>query len=80
MLPIKRESVLKSAGSFGVSAYEGIAQFSVGIDDAKGAIALLVWSAAERLSGFRMSPDMANGMGQALLNGANQVGPRQMLS
>jgi hypothetical protein len=76
-LPIAREAIFKTAGQYGVGAFEGATQFFTGIDDTQGMVAFVVWSSEQRLTSYRMSPDMARKMSDALSRAAEQVGPPQ---
>jgi hypothetical protein len=65
------------AGQFRIGMQESIAQLVIGDDPTTGEVILTLLGGAGRISGFRMSPDMAQQLGQGLLDSAEKASTPQ---
>jgi hypothetical protein len=75
-LPIDPQIAFQSPGGYAIGAHDTIVQYSVGIDHSMGSVAMTLLGATSRLSGYRMSPDMAHRLANSLLNATEQT-PRR---
>jgi hypothetical protein len=76
-LPIDPNIAFKSSpGGYGLGSHDTIARYAVGIDDAMGMVGMTVLGASDRLSGYRISPDMARRLASSLLRAADQTRQR----
>jgi hypothetical protein len=72
-LPLDPNVAFEENEKYALGAHEGLSRASVGIDDAMGAVAMTALGSSGRLTGYRMSPDMARWMAQALVKAAEQT-------
>ena len=76
-LPIDPNIAFKSSpGGYALGSHDTIVQYSVGIDHAMGMVGMTVLGASDRLSGYRIPPDMARRLAGSLVNAADQTPQR----